>query len=520
MQPDSSVVLFEELQLYGASSGERALAVSSVHKRQAADSSDRGGLLVSPDGSAVAILDATATSLTLLHFSDQLSPADVNSPRKRQDLTPCTAVRTFQPTRIDKCNLSLPDAICAVCWSEDGIRLALACLSGHVYILDRSGKPLAMLPPTGTPWAGKRPGAVALPSPSLLLLLTARPPLIFAVPLGPSGGAPAAPSGSRPGPPAAAPSSAVVLPPPRVLAALRPQPLGKAHGVVRTAVYDARTALLVVAGEGGCCGRGGAAGAGGSSQRGSGGTAAAADVSVSAWRLEVSAGGSAVKAAMLGAYVGPVASAASASPSASPAWPRRRWMLSLSPLGEHVALHAVPKPAGSKAGGGGGGGGGVLVLSLPQCLPVDPAAQFAGRSAGPPLPPATSGAPKASLAGSAVAAASVAWWSDETRLALSDVYGRVGLASLPGYDSLLSPWDEQPKFTPGTLIATKTNGPGPRGILVLEPTPTTSPTTTTPNLPQQQRQQQLPSKSSLLASSPAPPPAPGMRLVFLAERTP
>lgn len=95
-----------------------------------------GGLIVAPNGFAIAVLDSTATCLTILHAraesgSDQLAPGDPAS------VAPCEAVRRFLPTRLTPNNSTEPDVVYSWAWGPDSSRLAVACASGHVYILDR-----------------------------------------------------------------------------------------------------------------------------------------------------------------------------------------------------------------------------------------------------------------------------------------------------------------------------------------------------------------------------------------------
>lgn len=95
-----------------------------------------GGLIVAPNGSAIAVLDSTATCLTILHSraesgSDQLAPGDPAS------VAPCEAVRRFLPTRLTPSSTTEPDVVYSWAWGADSSRLVVACASGHVYILDR-----------------------------------------------------------------------------------------------------------------------------------------------------------------------------------------------------------------------------------------------------------------------------------------------------------------------------------------------------------------------------------------------
>jgi hypothetical protein len=171
-----------------------------------------------------------------------------------------------------------------------------------------------------------------MPSPSTLVLVTARQTQLFIVPLDAS---------------------------PRALQALRPQHLGQQHDSVRVAAYDARTSTLVIAGEG----------------RGSRKSAGPARVSVSAWRLELAGpeAAAAAKLVPLGYYAGSLSETGGGGVNSGaelPFWSRRRWTLSVSALGEHVAVVAPPTR-------------GMLLLTLPQCQRVDPAEHFAGRSAPP-----------------------------------------------------------------------------------------------------------------------------------------
>ncbi|KAG2437019.1 hypothetical protein HYH02_011450 [Chlamydomonas schloesseri] len=283
-----------------------------------------------------------------------------------------------------------------------------------------------MLPPKSGPWHGREVSAVALPAPSLLLLLTSKPPQLFAVPLGA---------------------------PPRVLAALKPTPLGgrAGHASIRAAAFHAATAMLVLAGE-----------------AGRSGGEPCPTVSVSAWQLEISGSGGVCKAQFKGSYAGPI-NAPEAGDAAKGAGSVRltglgRWCLAMSPLGEQVAL-CVPLPAG----------GGLLLLSLPQCSRMQLGAQAAP-----------------GLTACAASAVSACWWRSETVLALADGHGRVALAQLPGLgvDLLLSGSSlggvdakeggqeegagplQGVTFAPGSVVAAKVGGPGPRGLLVLEPVAT------------------------------------------------
>ncbi|GIL74909.1 hypothetical protein Vretimale_2528 [Volvox reticuliferus] len=465
MPHNSNTVLYEEIELYAASSNGRAVGGVISQKRRAPELNDQGGLLISPDSSAVAVLDSTATLVTVLHSREDNTAAGTDAETPSRDLA---VVRSFQPTRITGGCLSAADTVAAYCWSADSSRLALACSSGHVYVLDRSGQPVALLQPCTLPWAGKLLGAMAMPLPSTLFLLTARPAQLFVVPLD-------------------APS--------RVLQSLRPQQLSRQHDIIRVAAYDARTSTLVVAGEGGTAG-GGAKAAG------------SVHISVSSWRLELPGPGPAAvvaaKAVLLGSFTGPIhdiAAAASSGASSGAAWSRRRWTLSLSPLGEHVALVAPPAP-------------GVLLLSLPQCQRVEPAERFGGRTA-----PRAS-AFQTTLARSVGSAVSASWWSSETALALSDLGGYVGLAQLPGYENLLA-GDEQPKYEPGVLVASKTAGPGARGLLVLEPVMSEAKPGSMPASASDAKRGPRMSRGAAapLESETALGP-PGLRLLLLAERTP
>ncbi|EFJ42827.1 hypothetical protein VOLCADRAFT_107073 [Volvox carteri f. nagariensis] len=361
----------------------------------------------------------------------------------------------------------------------DGSRLAVACASRHIYILDRSGQPVSLLSASAGPWTAKPVGALAMPLPTTLLILTGRPSQLFIVPLDA---------------------------PPRVLQGLRPQQLSRQCDTVRVAAYDARTSTLVVAGESGPAGGG------------KGPAAAGARVSVSTWRLEVSGPGAAAaaatKAVPLGSFVGSLSESAGAGGSgpaaatvtAAAAWARRRWTLSLSPLGEHVAIVAPPAP-------------GVLILSVPQCRREDPGERFGGRTA----PPAS--AFRTTLTRSVESAASASWWGSETALALSDMAGYVGLAQLPGYDNLLA-GDEQPKYAPGTLVASKSGGPGTRGLLVLEPL--IPPESKIPGSGgvaaadgvRSARASRGAAASAEAAAAASAAAAPGLRLLLLAQRTP
>eukprot|EP00198_Chlamydomonas_reinhardtii_P007404 XP_001696740.1 predicted protein [Chlamydomonas reinhardtii] len=292
----------------------------------------------------------------------------------------------------------------AHCWSHDGSRLALATLSGHVYVLDRNGLPVVMLPPNAGPWHGRVVSALALP--------------LFAVPLGA---------------------------PPRILAGLKPTPLGgrAGHTSVRAAAFHATSATLVVAGD---------------AARSGGEAAAGPTISVSAWRLEVSGSGSDCKAQLQGAYGGPLQMPGLGGAKGGSGPLLGRWSLAVSPLGEQAALCVPPS-------------GGLLLLSLPQCSRVQ-----LGQQA---LP---------GLSACAASAVSGCWWTSEAALALSDARGRVALAQLPGLeaDLLLGPEGEGGAeegggaqrrgaqehgvtFAPGSVIAAKVCGPGPRGLLVLEP---------------------------------------------------
>ncbi|GLI69541.1 hypothetical protein VaNZ11_014186 [Volvox africanus] len=466
MQHTSNTVLYEEVELYAASSNGRAIASINAQKQRAPDLHDQGGLLVSPDSSSVAVLDSTGTLVTVLHSREGSTVSGTDAETPSRDLV---VVRSFQPTRITGSCLSASDAVAAYCWSADSSCLAIACASGHVYVLDRSGQPVALLQPSAGLWTGKPLGALAMPLPSTLFLLTARPAQLFVVPLDA---------------------------PLRLLQTLRPQQLSRQHDVIRVAAYDARTSTLVVAGEGGAAG-------GGAKVAGS------VHVSVSAWRLELSGPGptaaAAAKAVLLGSFAGPIhdtVAAASGGASSGAAWSRRRWTLSLSPLGEHVALVAPPAS-------------GVLLLSLPRCQRVDPAEQFGGRTA-----PRAS-AFQTTLARSVGSAVSVSWWSSETALALSDLGGHVGLAQLPGYENLLA-GDEQPQYEPGALVASKTSGPGARGLLVLEPVMCTEAKPgyfpTAASDAKRGARMSWGAAASLEPEAAAGPP--GLRLVLLAERTP
>ncbi|KAG2491906.1 hypothetical protein HYH03_009857 [Edaphochlamys debaryana] len=479
----ADVFLYEELVCAAEQHGNaRAVAqLASAAKRRALELSDQGGLLVSPDGSAVAVLDATATCLTVFHARDEpaaSSEAGSKLVPAQHDLgagAPLVAIRRFQPTSIGGGQLSQLDTITAVCWAVDSSRLAVACASGHLYVLDRSALPLVMLPPAQVPWAGKPITGLALPSPQLLLLLTARPPQLFGVPL------------------------AV---PPRALAGLRPLQgpgLAKLHASIRAVAFEPRSSTLVIAGD----------------APGGGGGGAAAAISVSAWKLDPGGGAVSASASLLGSYSGHVgpgggggaaATAAASGGSGAAEWRRGRWVLALSPLGEHAALCVPP-------------GGGMLVLGLPACGRVEPGEAFAGRRAGGAA--GASALQPDSLTRSAASALSSAWWTAEDRLALSDPWGGVGLAVLPGLGNALA-GGEAAQFAPGALVAAKTSGPGPRGLLVLEPVPP-------PKSPgagglglgaDGDAGGRGRGRGGAGGGAHALPPPPGLRLVMMAERTP
>jgi hypothetical protein len=328
--------------------------------------------VLSGDGAALAVLDATATCLSILHAKEEDDSAPSSS-------APWRLVRHITPTHLGSGTASAPDPVGAFCWAEDSSKLAFACASGHIYVMDRcvprssaaslriaahpcfaahpcvgvpsrrrSATPLSMLSPSGMPWAGKQVGALALPAPGqVLLLITASSPALLALPLGA---------------------------PTRVLAAVRPVPLAQAHLSIRTAAYDPGSATLVLAGDGAPA-RATAA----PTQGPAGPSSGAMCVSVSAWRLAATAGASGrspgVQLTHLGSYTGFVgfredaaAAAGGGVGGAVRPWQRSRWALRLSPLGEAAAL-AVP-PAG-----------GLLVVALPGCAREEPGERFAGRTA-------------------------------------------------------------------------------------------------------------------------------------------